>query len=158
MIEKIVGDQVTKDSCCPELDYKTRILGFIITAGIGVGGLFVSFMLAFSPTLMGLVFTCSSIGILLSTFFMVGPKKQWENMMKPQRMVASIIYLCSIVLLLLGVFGIGGKLLMYVFIVIHLCALVWYVLSYIPFAQKCCETCMKSCLKGGGGESEAGIL
>ena len=37
MIEKIVGEASTKDSCCPDLDYKTRIVGFCITFGIGTG-------------------------------------------------------------------------------------------------------------------------
>lgn len=36
MIDKIVGEAATKDSCCPDLDYKTRIVGFYITFRIGI--------------------------------------------------------------------------------------------------------------------------
>ena len=30
MIDKIVGEAATKDSCCPDLDYKTELLDSIL--------------------------------------------------------------------------------------------------------------------------------
>lgn len=61
MIDKIVGEAATKDSCCPDLDYKTRIVGFCITFGIGILCYMFSFSLLVTPNIFLLVFTAGSI-------------------------------------------------------------------------------------------------
>ena len=155
MIEKLVGENLTKDSCCPELEWKTRIIGFAITAILGIGG-FIFLLMPFSLLLPGafvVVFSCSSVCCVLSTFFLMGPKKQWASMMKPQRMITSIIYIISFVLTIVTSILDDESFFKYIFMGIQLASFIWYVLSYIPFAQKCCSSCMKNCLKEVKGET-----
>ena len=155
MIEKLIAENLTKDSCCPELDLKTRIIGFCITAIAGIGGFILILMpfIMLMPALFLLVFSCSSICIVLSTFFLMGPKKQWASMMKPQRMITSIIYIISFVLTIVSYILFNDSFLKYIFMGIQLASFIWYVLSYIPFAQKCCSSCLKNCLKEVKGET-----
>lgn len=147
MIEKIVGEASTKDSCCPDLDYKTRIVGFCITFGIGILCYMFSFPLILAtPYFFGLVFTSGSICSTMATFFLCGPKKQWKNMMKPYRAVVSLVFLGTIVATV--VFGFilsGSTLVVAILAAAQFCAMVWYALSYIPYGRKFCGTCLKSC-------------
>ena len=147
MIEKIVGEASTKDSCCPDLDYKTRIVGFCITFGIGILCYMFSFPLILgTPYFFGLVFTSGSICSTMATFFLCGPKKQWKNMMKPYRAVVSLVFLGTIVATV--VFGFilsGSTLVVAILAAAQFCAMVWYALSYIPYGRKFCGTCLKSC-------------
>ena len=147
MIEKIVGEASTKDSCCPDLDYKTRIVGFCITFGIGILCYMFSFPLILAtPKFFGLVFTTGSICSTMATFFLCGPKKQWKNMMKPYRAVVSLVFLGTIVATV--VFGFilsGSTLVVAILAAAQFCAMVWYALSYIPYGRKFCGTCLKSC-------------
>ena len=155
MIEKLVGENLTKDSCCPELEWRTRIIGFLITALLGIVG-FVTLLMPFflfMPAMFVVIFSCSSVCCVLSTFFLMGPKKQWASMMKPQRMITSIIYIISFVLTIVTSILFPNSFLKYIFMGIQFVSFIWYVLSYIPFAQKFCSSCMKNCLKEVKGET-----
>ena len=146
MIEKIVGEAATKDSCCPDLDYKTRIFGFCITFGIGVLCYMFSLSVFLIPYLFGLVFTTGSICSTMATFFLCGPKKQWKNMMKPYRATISLVFLGTIVAtVVLGFILSGNKIVIALLAAAQFCAMVWYALSYIPFGRKFCGTCLKTC-------------
>ena len=147
MIEKIVGEASTKDSCCPDLDYKTRIVGFCITFGIGILCYMFSFPLILgTPKFFGLVFTSGSICSTMATFFLCGPKKQWKNMMKPYRAVVSLVFLGTIVAtVVFGFIFSGSTLVVAILAAAQFCAMVWYALSYIPYGRKFCGTCLKSC-------------
>jgi fumarate reductase subunit D len=73
----------------------------------------------------------------ISTLFLVGPTKQFKNMMHPSRYIATLIYIITMVLTLycaLKLKRIGPTL---VCVMIQTAALVWYGASYIPFAQRC---------------------
>jgi len=85
------------------------------------------------------------IKLHFSTFFLVGPKQQCKNMLKPTRAVVSIILISSIAATLLAVFFFKSNLLIIVFSAIQFCALLWYVLSYIPYGRKFCANWLKSC-------------
>lgn len=147
MIEKIVGEASTKDSCCPDLDYKTRIVGFCITFGIGILCYMFSFpLIVTTPYFFALVFTTGSICSTMATFFLCGPKRQWKNMMKPYRAVVSLVFLGTIVATV--VFGFilsDSTLVVAILAAAQFCAMVWYALSYIPYGRKFCGTCLKSC-------------
>ena len=74
----------------------------------------------------------------------MGPKKQCENMMKPERKLTSIILFISMFLCLILAFTGVSKLIIMIFIIVQFISLLWYVLSYIPGAQKLCSSCIKS--------------
>lgn len=149
MIEKIVGEVGTKDSCCPDLSYKARITGFCICFGIGFicsGGSF--FLLVKNPAMFTLFFTIGNICSLLSSFFLVGPKKQWKNMMKATRLAISVILLALIVGTLIVGFALQDTKWNWLKILLCACqfaAMLWYNLSYVPFGRTIVKKCAKNC-------------
>ena len=136
-------------SMCPSLDLKTRIIGFIISFFLGMFMMISSISQLFTLALGGqrlfaIWYTCGNIVCLSSSFFLMGPKKQCENMMKPERKLTSIILFISMFLCLILAFTGVSKLIIMIFIIVQFISLLWYVLSYIPGAQKLCSSCIKS--------------
>lgn len=79
----------------------------------------------------------------------MGPCKQLKSMFDPKRLVATVIYL-ALVGTTLGV-ALGMKdpsvVLVIFLVILQFCALVWYMASYIPFAQNAIKSCLCSCFK-----------
>jgi hypothetical protein len=152
----------TKDSCCPDLSWKTRIIGFLICFFVGLALTFMSIGFIITAVTgnmsFALFWTLGNATCLCSSFFLVGPKKQWANMTKPHRLVCSLVYLASMVLILVNNFIIRWWTLMIIFVTIEICALVWYTLSYIPGGRKCCMNCLKSCWKGENEDEKAASI
>jgi hypothetical protein len=71
-------------------------------------------------------------------------------MMKPTRMIVSIVLVASMAMSLISALIFGSKLLVIIFTAIQFCSLVWYVLSYIPYGRQMCTNCLKSCCCGAG--------
>ena len=139
----------SNSSLCPRLDLKTRIIGFIISFFLGMFMMISSISQLFTLALGGqrlfaIWYTCGNIVCLSSSFFLMGPKKQCENMMKPERKLTSIILFISMFLCLILAFTGVSKLIIMIFIIVQFISLLWYVLSYIPGAQKLCSSCIKS--------------
>ena len=98
------------------------------------------------PELFGLVFTTGSICSTMATFFLCGPKKQWKNMMKPYRATISLVFLGTIVAtVVIGIIWSESTIVIALLAAAQFCAMVWDVLSYIPFGRKFCGTCLKTC-------------
>uniref|UniRef100_A0A7N0R915 Vesicle transport protein n=1 Tax=Kalanchoe fedtschenkoi TaxID=63787 RepID=A0A7N0R915_KALFE len=57
-------------------------------------------------------------------------------MFDPVRMYASLLYIGSVVVALIFALWIHNKILTIVAIICEICALIWYSLSYIPFARR----------------------
>ena len=156
---KSIVDNATSSSICPELDYKTRIIGFILSFFIGIFMILSSLpQILFVPfggqSSFALYYTVGNLVCLSSSFFFIGPKKQWENMMKPERKLISILLLFSMLTcILLAVTGVS-KLLIIIAIVVQFICLVWYVLSYIPGAQKLCSQCIKNNIESSQKEEK----
>lgn len=68
-------------------------------------------------------------------------------MLDPVRVVATVIYLCSIVLALLSALYFRVLLLTFVAVIVELLALIWYSLSYIPFARAAAKRCLTRCME-----------
>ena len=148
-----VSGVATNPSMCPDLDLKTRIIGFILSFIIGFVMMIGSIGQLFSLVLGGerwfaIWYTAGNIVCLSSSFFLMGPKKQCENMLNPVRAAVSFVLggsmICCVLLALLGF----SKLLVLIAIGVQFCALIWYVLSYIPYGRTYCGKCMKGCLFG----------
>uniref|UniRef100_A0AC35TI91 Vesicle transport protein n=1 Tax=Rhabditophanes sp. KR3021 TaxID=114890 RepID=A0AC35TI91_9BILA len=89
-----------------------------------------------------------SIGSIISicgSFFLSGPKKQLRSMFEAQRIVATIIYLVSIVMALVAALAIKSVPLALLFIVIQYAAMIWYSISYIPYARNLVTRALCSC-------------
>jgi hypothetical protein len=128
------------NSLCPELDLKTRVIGFFISCLIGIimmiGSIYQLYTLSFGgQRFFAIWYTLGNIVALSSTFFLMGPKKQCENMMNKIRFKASLLLISSIICcFIFGVFGFN-KILVILSVFVQFFALIWYVLSYIPMGR-----------------------
>ena len=158
---KKAKDVSENPSLCPELDKKTRLIGFIICFFVGLFMTLSSVTQLFTLVLGGerwfaIWYTAGNLVCLASSFFYMGPKQQMENILKPERKNVSFILVISMVSCV--VFALLGfsKLLILIDIFIQCCALIWYVLSYVPNGQLCCKNMIKGAMKGEKEEEKGG--
>ncbi|CAI5983000.1 unnamed protein product [Closterium sp. NIES-65] len=74
-------------------------------------------------------------GERVSTGFLIGFTRQLKMMFDPIRIGAAIVFVLSLVLTLVAALYVQDALLTLLCIVVQACSLIWYSLSYIPFAQ-----------------------
>jgi len=120
-----------------ELSKKTRLNGFIACLVIG----FVSSLLGSIVLLLGqivpfaVLYVLGTIVTLFGTGFLIGLLRQIKLMFKPVRILASIVFIASIVLVLIGAFLLHNGILCLIFVIVEFLAFSWYALSYIPYAR-----------------------
>ncbi|XP_054788186.1 uncharacterized protein LOC129294090 isoform X3 [Prosopis cineraria] len=88
------------------------------------------------PIKFAVLFTFGNLLAIGSTAFLVGPAQQIGMMFDPVRVVATAIYLGCVVIALVCALLIRSKVLTIIAIIGEMCALIWYSLSYIPFARR----------------------
>jgi len=99
-------------------------------------------MILLSPAAFAVPYTFGNIFALASTFFLMGPLRQLKMMIDPNRIVSAIIYVVAMALTLYFAFGLQSAILVIIAVIVQFCALIWYGLSYIPFARQCiCNLC-----------------
>ena len=129
-------------ACCPSLTYRQRLLGFVVCFVFG-GLLSLSALNSLPSLLLGnpapfaFKYTLGNLLSLSSSAFLVGPEKQCRDMLTPERRLASLTYLLTLVGTLVCVFVLRIQLLSFCFIIVQFCALTWYMLSYVPYGQVC---------------------
>ena len=89
------------------------------------------------------MYTFGNLLSIGSSAFIVGPVKQIKSMCKPVRLVSTIIYFVMMALTLFAAFYIQSGIVVLLFVFLQFCALVWYTLSFIPYAQNCLCSCFK---------------
>ncbi|CAG9533975.1 unnamed protein product [Cercopithifilaria johnstoni] len=80
-----------------------------------------------------------SLGSILSLFgtcFLMGPLKQLQKMFERGRLLASLMYLLSIVFTLIAGLIFSNPPLALVFVIGQYIAMTWYSITYIPFARE----------------------
>lgn len=131
------------------LSRKQRIIGFVICLFIGFIINLASAFLFFKPVAFAVLFTIGNIVSLGSTMFLNSPSQQWKNMTDRTRLGSSIAYLFFMILTLvmaLKVKSVAGTL---VCCFLQWLALIWYGLSYIPFARQAIQKMLGSAVAGG---------
>uniref|UniRef100_A0A803RBW6 Vesicle transport protein n=2 Tax=Cannabis sativa TaxID=3483 RepID=A0A803RBW6_CANSA len=93
-----------------------RFYGFAICLASGLACTLLSMLVFFNPIKFGIAFTLGNLLALGSTGFLIGPKRQVHN-----------------------------KFLTLFAIILEFGALIWYSLSYIPFARSMVSKVMVSC-------------
>ncbi|OIW15929.1 hypothetical protein TanjilG_04464, partial [Lupinus angustifolius] len=88
------------------------------------------------PIKFALLFTFGNLLAVGSTAFLLGPTKQYRMMFDSVRIFATAIYLGCVVIALICALWIHSKLLTIIAIITEIGALIWYSLSYIPFARR----------------------
>ena len=133
--------------CLPDLSWDDRIMGFL---GCFVIGLTVSLTSMFSfvdliagnPGPFAWKYSMGNILALFSSAFLVGPRTQVQKMSSPVRLVATLVYLSSVVMTLVASVGLHSDWLTLACIVAQFCALAWYCASYIPFGRTLIKRCV----------------
>ncbi|KAJ7702346.1 SFT2-domain-containing protein [Mycena rosella] len=119
------------------LSRTTRLYGFFACLGIGfllsILGSIVLFL--GQITIFAVLYGFGTIISLAGTGFLIGFFSQLKLMFKPVRVVATLVFLGSIVLVFIGAFVLDSEILCLVFVIIEYLAYTWYSLSYIPWAR-----------------------
>lgn len=113
-----------------------RIYGFAACLVAGVACMILSLIVFAKPIKFAVLFTFGNILAVGSTAFLIGPVQQMRMMLDPVRIVATCIYIGCVVVALICALLIHSKILTIFAIVCEICALMWYSLSYIPFARR----------------------
>ncbi|XP_075660704.1 uncharacterized protein LOC142630577 isoform X1 [Castanea sativa] len=140
------------------LSTKQRLYGFAICFAAGLACTLLSMLVFFNPIKFGMTFTMGnllSLGSVLrmlswtrlfgSTAFLIGPKRQVTMMLDPVRIYATALYLASMIIALFCALYVHNKLLTLLAIILEFGALIWYSLSYIPFARSMVSKVMVAC-------------
>lgn len=105
------------------------IAGFVLSL-IGSIVLFVGALGSFAT-----LYAIGTVISLVGTGFLLGFGRQMQLMFKPVRILATIVFIASIVLVFVGAFVIRSDILCIIFVIIEYLAYLWYNLSYIPYAR-----------------------
>ncbi|KAG5618667.1 hypothetical protein H5410_018491 [Solanum commersonii] len=130
--DNLFGDQEALCSVSP----LQRVYGFAACLLAGFICMFLSMIVFIKPIKFALLFTFGNMLAIGSTTFLIGPMQQLSMMMDPVRAYATSMYVGCVVLALICALWIHSKILTLLAIICEICALVWYSLSYIPFARR----------------------
>ncbi|XP_010521642.1 PREDICTED: vesicle transport protein SFT2B [Tarenaya hassleriana] len=150
-VKMLVGMEVDEEQPVPEeestfsfmedlnrncsLTTKQRFYGFAICLSAGLTCTLLSMLVFFNPIKFGITFTLGNLMALGSTAFLIGPQRQVSMMLDPARIYATALYLASIIVALFCALYVRNKLLTLLAIILEFSGLIWYSLSYIPFAR-----------------------
>ncbi|GAQ87770.1 Membrane protein involved in ER to Golgi transport [Klebsormidium nitens] len=129
------------------LTRKQRLYGFAGCMSLGLLCSLLSSLVWLNPVKFAITYTFGNLLSLGSTTFLVGPMRQLKMMFDPVRAVATIVYVVAIVLTLFCALYLHDILLTMICIVVEFCAVIWYSLSYIPFARRMVASCLTRCLE-----------
>ncbi|GJM85298.1 hypothetical protein PR202_ga01735 [Eleusine coracana subsp. coracana] len=127
-----------------------RLYGFAICLAAGLTCTILSMFVFFHPVKFGVTFTLGNLmalGRSVSLLYSISyrPKRQLDMMLDSVRIYATALYIASIIIALFCALYVHSKLLTLLAIILEFGALVWYSLSYIPFARSVVSRVMTSC-------------
>ena len=153
--------------CCPAMTYSQRFTGYCVCLAlafcltVGAATRLVE-LIQGNPAPFAIFYTFENVTSIASSFFLSGPWNQLKRMCDKTRYIASFLYFFCLFATLFFVFfedlPTAARLsLIFFFIVAQWCALLWYTLSYIPYAREyivsccgdCCADAFCPCLKVG---------
>ncbi|XP_076952555.1 uncharacterized protein LOC143626301 [Bidens hawaiensis] len=123
----------TDDLC--NLSSTQRLYAFGACSLAGLVCMLLSTIVFAIPIKFAVLFTFGNLLAVGSTTFLMGPTRQLRMMFDPVRLYATCIYIGFVVLALICALWIHSKLLTIIAILCEIGALIWYSLSYIPFAR-----------------------
>lgn len=138
-----------QNELCPSLTFKQRIIGFFCTLCLGVLFGIIAWVTIIQKKYVefGIFMTLSNITALGGSLFLAGPVKQVKKMFEETRWIATTVYLLMLIMTLVAAFAIKSPPLVIICCILQYLALIWYGLSYIPYAR----TVVKNCVKGAVG-------
>lgn len=119
-----------------DLTYTQRITGFLMLMGMGILFILLGLFMWMVPKKFAFFMTCGNIFCLCSTMFLAGVKTQLQTMFQANRFEAACLYLVSVALTLVSAAWLKSSLLCIVFALVQLACILWYALSFLPFARQ----------------------
>ncbi|KAK3006681.1 hypothetical protein RJ639_016949 [Escallonia herrerae] len=113
-----------------------RLYAFAACLVAGLVCMFLSLIVFARPIKFAVLFTFGNVLAVGSTAFLIGPLQQIRMMIDPVRVYATSLYVGCVILALICALWIHSKILTIIAIICEICALIWYSLSYIPFARR----------------------
>jgi hypothetical protein len=101
------SEQSTWEAQCT-LSKKTRMYGFVGCIGFGLLITLLSFMFWAKPVSFALLYTLGNIVSVMSTGFLIGPKRQLKLAFHKKRVIATVTFLAAMILTLVAVFVVRG--------------------------------------------------
>lgn len=149
-------DQGLKESYCEllELTYSQRIIAFLMML---LMGLFFSFlalsgasvMIVAAPKKFVFFFTIGNVFSLLSTTFLVGVSAQYRAMFSAHRFHAALLYCVAVFLTFFFALVQRSSILCLISAFFQIACLLWYCLSFIPFARTAVRLVSSGSYAGG---------
>lgn len=132
------------DALCPTLSLHQRLIGFSVCLGSGMLCSIFAWVTIFMGDLntFAVINTVANILSIGSTFFLCGPLKQLRSMLVSYRWAATTIYFVSMILTFVFALAVKIPALTIVTVIIQYFAMLWYALSYIPFARDAVLGCL----------------
>ncbi|XP_072174483.1 uncharacterized protein [Diadema setosum] len=131
--------QAEKDPLCPSLSRQQRIMGFVgcLLAGIFCFALAWTFapMIVLKPRKFALLYTLGSLFSVCSFSLLWGPMNHLRHLCSKDRMPFTATYFGTMFATLYFSMIKHVTLMTIVCAILQMCALVWYVMSYIPGGQ-----------------------
>lgn len=124
------------------LSREQRLYGFMICCGIGIFLSLLSLLFYTNAVKFAICYTLGNIVAIFSTGFLMGFFRQFQNMFRPHRMIATSIYFLMIALTLYAALVLHNVFLCLICVFLQSCALTWYCLSYIPYGRKVVRKCL----------------
>jgi hypothetical protein len=91
------------------------------------------------------IYTIGNLVSLSATGFLIGFVTQFKKMFDSVRIASTLIFLVAMGCTLGFALGLRNIPLTIISCIIQYCALLWYSISYIPFAQDAVKSCFRSC-------------
>ena len=138
--EEAINKKTAKDSCCPTLSLRQRIVGFVVWVILGFIFSMLSFGVIFAIASgkfikFAILYTLGVIWSLAGSFFLMGPFRQLKRMFAKTRVLTTIVFLIAIAMTIVSAIILKNAWLVLVFVIVQYCAFTWYSLSYIPYAR-----------------------
>ncbi|KAL0548778.1 hypothetical protein IC582_013248 [Cucumis melo] len=127
-------DEDSEDLCSLTPVQRLYAFGGCLTGGVVC--MILSLLVFAKPLKFAVLFTFGNVLAVGSTAFLFGPGQQIRMMFDSVRIFATAIYLGCVVLALICALWIHNKILTVFAMISEICALIWYSLSYIPFARR----------------------
>ncbi|ORC91317.1 putative transmembrane protein [Trypanosoma theileri] len=129
--------QEEEDNICPSLTFEQRLIGFCVCFALGFLFSIFAWVAIFSLDFntFAVINTLANITSIGSTLFLCGPMTQLKRMFDSTRLIATIVYLSAMVLTFVVALALHNPWLTIITVIVQYLAMVWYCLSYIPFAR-----------------------
>ncbi|PBJ71242.1 putative vesicle transport protein SFT2B-like [Trypanosoma cruzi] len=137
------------ESLCPSLTWKQRLIGCGFCVSLGMLFSILSFIAILQMDLVffSVLFSLGNIVSIIGLLFLAGPTAQLQRMFAEKRWIATTVYLVSVILTILCAILLHNALLVLLLCLLQCGALIWYMLSYIPFARNAVKACFGSVMR-----------